>query len=123
GRRRGRRGGGGGGGSREAAAGPAAGPTPTGNGTAPHGPHGKGGGAPEREQGPERQPREDTAQPGPEASRETQQNPSEQPHSIAHFEPSPPLEGNGGGPSKPYVVWSSAPAEPSHDPGRDEGGG
>ncbi len=50
---------------------------------------------------------------------------------IAHFEPSPPLEGISGRPGgpggpggKPYVVWSSAPPEGTpHDPGRDEGGG
>ncbi len=43
---------------------------------------------------------------------------------IAHFEPSPPLEGISGHPGgKPYVVWSSAPSEGTpHDPGQDEGG-
>jgi ribonuclease E len=30
---------------------------------------------------------------------------------IAHFEPTPPTEGSGTRQSRPYVVWSSAPAE------------
>ncbi|MGH8229525.1 MAG: ribonuclease E/G, partial [Steroidobacteraceae bacterium] len=49
---------------------------------------------------------------------------------IAHFEPTAPLESPGGaGPTggKPYVVWSSAPAEPSSggaaDSDRDTGNG
>jgi len=32
-------------------------------------------------------------------------------HPIAHFEPSPPIEGATGRQSKPYVVWSSAPTD------------
>ncbi|HYK25249.1 MAG TPA: Rne/Rng family ribonuclease [Steroidobacteraceae bacterium] len=138
GRRRGRRGGGG---SREMAGGPA------GNGNTPHAETGEqrdeGAIAERSEQsehsGEERsyarlnEPEAEHAQREPyteaserplqQAPKEPQQNQSEQPHTIAHFEPSSPLEGTGGRPSKPYVVWSSAPAEPSHDPGREEGGG
>jgi hypothetical protein len=43
---------------------------------------------------------------------------------IAHFEPSPPVEGSAGAQSggKPYVVWSSAPTEAAPpDPAHDEG--
>jgi hypothetical protein len=41
-------------------------------------------------------------------------------HSVGHFEPQPPLEGGGGRPSKPYVVWSSAPSDAAHGPGSEE---
>jgi len=44
-----------------------------------------------------------------------------QPRSAAHFEPSPPpasAPSGAGGPSKPFVVWSSTPS--SKDRGRDE---
>jgi ribonuclease E len=41
---------------------------------------------------------------------------------VAHFEPTPPLEGSKGQ-GKPYVVWSSAPpSDAPHEPGGDEGG-
>ncbi len=102
----------------------------SGNGTAEH-----ADASEQREASENGESRENAAQPSHQSVTETsapppqpppkepQQNPSEQPHTIAHFEPSPPLEGTGGRPSKPYVVWSSAPAEPSHDPGREEGGG
>jgi ribonuclease E len=42
-------------------------------------------------------------------------------HPIAHFEPTPPLEGPSGRQTKPYVVWSSAPSDaPPHDAGHEE---
>jgi len=98
------------------------------------------GAAPDRQPGAEPReagqpaheaPREASLETSREASREAsheapgepRQNRSEQPHPIAHFEPSPGLEGTSGRPAKPYVVWSSAPAESSHDPGSEEGGG
>jgi ribonuclease E len=35
---------------------------------------------------------------------------------LAHFEPTPPIEGTSSASSKPYVVWSSAPAPPDIPP-------
>jgi ribonuclease E len=37
---------------------------------------------------------------------------------VAHFEPSPPLESNGPRETKPYVVWSSTPADRPASSGR-----
>jgi ribonuclease E len=68
-------------------------------------------------------PREHSAPPrehsGP---REEQDRPAEPRRPVAHFEPTPPIEG-ATPQSKPYVVWSSAPPSgPPHEPGGDEGG-
>ena len=63
---------------------------------------------------PERAPGE------PDGAREYHAEPREpnvSPETIAHFEPSPKPE-SGAAPSKPYVVWSSAPADKDTDGSR-----
>jgi ribonuclease E len=109
GRRRGRRGGGGGGGAREGA--------PM---------QGSGGGdvaerepAPEAMRGAPEQPGNGSHDaPAPELEREAapreyhaESGPAREPAPLAHFEPQPRPEGSST-PSKPYVVWSSAPPSP-----------
>jgi ribonuclease E len=68
-------------------------------------------------------PRESFA-PSPEP-RETPARHEEPAAPLAHFEPSPPTETNTARETKPYVVWSSAPADraapPSGTRGSDEG--
>ena len=60
--------------------------------------------------------------PEPPAAHEPQSLPpaGSEHHSVAHFEPAPPLEGGTVRPSKPYVVWSSAPSDAPHGPGSEE---
>jgi ribonuclease E len=129
GRRRGRRGGrhGGSGAGREAGSGPAregGAREATGFSGAPM--PGQEGGAPEfsaggaqsrsngaHEQHHEPAPARESFAP-PEPPREQRELPArhEQPAApLAHFEPTPPTEGNTQRESKPYVVWSSAPSD------------
>jgi ribonuclease E len=42
-------------------------------------------------------------------------------HSVAHFEPAPPIEGSHR-PGQPYVVWSSAPSSGGSSPPQESGG-
>jgi len=55
----------------------------------------------------------------PEPAREYHAEPREVTHEVAHFEPAPRPEGGGTAEHKPYVVWSSVPADkPSGGGGR-----
>jgi ribonuclease E len=55
--------------------------------------------------------REPSARPEPREPREVPVRHEEPAAPLAHFEPSPPIESNAPRETKPYVVWSSAPAD------------